>query len=232
MLTTETATLAPEPIRPPETSTVLGRILECPDVSVDACVVDTQSHDLIFMSVWGRDTAIQQLLARLTLDSNAPESLKSGIGLKVGNDTRSVFFHDTDQLEKRMSREYPGTLFGSMLNLWLFHPLCYRVDRSQHSTYVLLQTPKTGKAEPASSGLDNLPQGTKQRLASALLNLAPFPILPQWAEAALVEVQKQNMLSQQATLFGDLVCYQLHLDVELLEQAISRLIRNHQLPAV
>jgi len=55
---------------------------------------------------------------------------------------------------------------------------------------------------------------------------------PQWAEAALVEVQKQNRLSQQTTLFGDLVCYQLHLDVERLEQAISRLIQNHQLPAV
>jgi len=55
----------------------LASILECPDLSVDVCVVDKQTHDLIFISVWGRDTAVQQLLARLTLDSTAAESLKS-----------------------------------------------------------------------------------------------------------------------------------------------------------
>jgi len=227
MLTTETATLAPEPIRSQETSAVLGRILECPDVSVDACVVDTQTHDLIFMSVWGRDTAIQQLLARLTLDSNAPDSLKSGIGLKAGNDTRPVFFHDTDKLEKRTSREYPGIWFGSLLNLWLFHPQCTVPNASQHSAYVLLQNAKAQNAEPALNGEGDLPQTTRARLASALLNLAPFPILP----AALDEVQKQQMLSQQATLFGDVLGYRLHLDVDRLEQAISGLIRSYQLTA-
>jgi len=209
----------------------LASILECPDLIVDACVVDKQTHDLIFISVWGRDTAVQQLLARLTLDSTAAESLKSGIGLKVGHDTRLVFFHDTDKLEKRTSREYPGTLFGSLLNLWLFHPLCTVPDASQHSAYVLLQNPKAQNAEPALNGEGDLPQATRARLASALLNLAPFPILPEWADVALNEVQKQQMLSQQTTLFGDVQGYRLHLDVDRLEQAISGLIRSYQLSA-
>jgi len=209
----------------------LASILECPDLLVDACVVDKQTHDLIFISVWGRDTAVQQLLARLTLDSTAAESLKSGIGLKIGKYTRPVFFHDTEQIEKRTSREYPGTLFGSLLNLWLFHRQCTAPDSSQHSAYVLLQNAKAQDAEPAISRLGDLSQATRQRLASALLNLAPFPILPEWADAALDEVQKQQMLSQQETLFGDLCCYRLHLDVERLEQAVSGLIRNYQLTA-
>jgi len=210
----------------------IASILECPDLIVDACVVDKQTHDLIFISVWGRDTAVQQLLARLTLDSTAAESLKSGIGLKVGSHTRPVFFHDTDKLEKRTSREYPGTLFGSLLNLWLFHPQCTAPDSSQHSAYVLLQPPKAQQeAEPALSHLGDLPQATRARLASALLNLAPFPILPEWADVALDEVQKQQMLSQQETLFGDVLGYRLHLDVDRLEQAISGLIRSYQLTA-
>jgi len=209
----------------------LASILECPDLSVDACVVDKQTHDLIFISVWGRDTAVQQLLARLTLDSTAAESLKSGIGLKVGSHTRPVFFHDTDKLEKRTSREYPGTLFGSLLNLWLFHPQCTQPDSSQHSAYVLLHPPKAQDAEPALSRLGDWPQVTRKRLASALLNLAPFPILPEWADVALDEVQKQQMLSQQETLFGDVLGYRLHLDVDRLEQAISGLIRGYQLTA-
>jgi len=210
----------------------LASILECPDLSVDACVVDKQTHELIFISVWGRDTAVQQLLARLTLDSTAAESLKSGIGLKIGPSTRPVFFHDTDKLEKRTSREYPGTLFGSLLNLWLFHPQCTVPDSSQHSAYVLLQTPKAQQeADPASSRSGDWPQVTRARLASALLNLAPFPILPEWADVALDEVQKQQMLSQQETLFGDVLGYRLNLDVDRLEQAISDLIRSDQLTA-
>jgi len=213
----------------PASAVPLASILECPDLSVDACVVDKQTHDLIFLSVWGRDTAVQQLLARLSLDSSAAESLKSGIRLKMGSSTRPVFFHDTDKLEKRTSREYPGTLFGSLLNLWLFHPQCTVPDSSAHSAYVLLQQPKTGDVETVPSRLDDLPEATRARLASALLNLAPFPILPEWAQRALREVQKQQMLIPQETLFGDVLCYRLHLDTNRLEQTISGLIRNDQL---
>ncbi|HEC1391362.1 TPA: hypothetical protein R1W70_004882, partial [Pseudomonas aeruginosa] len=46
-------------------STTLYRIDECPDVMADACVGDDQGN-LIFLSIWARDTAIQQFLARLT----------------------------------------------------------------------------------------------------------------------------------------------------------------------
>lgn len=47
-------------------STRLYRIDECPDVMADACVGDDQGN-LIFLSIWARDTAVQQFLARLTL---------------------------------------------------------------------------------------------------------------------------------------------------------------------
>lgn len=47
-------------------STTLYRIDECPDVMADACVGDDQGN-LIFLSIWARDTAVQQFLAHLTL---------------------------------------------------------------------------------------------------------------------------------------------------------------------
>src|SRR3546814_6010120 len=47
-------------------STTLYRIDECPDVMADACVGDDQGN-LVFLSIWARDTAVQQFLARLTL---------------------------------------------------------------------------------------------------------------------------------------------------------------------
>ena len=51
---------------PANTSSTLYRIDECPDVMADACVGDDQGN-LIFLSIWARDTAVQQFLARLTL---------------------------------------------------------------------------------------------------------------------------------------------------------------------
>ncbi len=46
--------------------TTLYCIDECADLMADACIRDEQGN-LIFISVWARDTAIQQFLARLTL---------------------------------------------------------------------------------------------------------------------------------------------------------------------
>src|SRR5690606_15457783 len=47
-------------------SRVLYRIDECPDLMTDGCVGDEQGN-LVFLSVWARDTAVQEFLARLTL---------------------------------------------------------------------------------------------------------------------------------------------------------------------
>lgn len=44
----------------------LFHIDECSDLMADACVCGEQG-DLIFLSVWAHDTAIQQFLAWLTL---------------------------------------------------------------------------------------------------------------------------------------------------------------------
>jgi len=48
----------------PETTTSLGSIDECPDLMVDGVVLD-ENDTLIFLSTWGRDTAIQEFIARL-----------------------------------------------------------------------------------------------------------------------------------------------------------------------
>src|SRR3546814_10541797 len=50
----------------PHQTPVLYRIDECSDLMADACVCNEQG-EFIFLSVWARDTAIQQFIARLTL---------------------------------------------------------------------------------------------------------------------------------------------------------------------
>ncbi|MDP9126145.1 MAG: hypothetical protein M3N82_16385, partial [Pseudomonadota bacterium] len=50
----------------PSSRKTLYRIDECPDLMVDGVVGD-ENGNLVFISLWARDTAVQEFLARLTL---------------------------------------------------------------------------------------------------------------------------------------------------------------------
>lgn len=52
----------------------LCRIAELPDLMIDGCVCD-ERNTLVFASLWGRDTAIQEFVARLTLRSDEKGTL-------------------------------------------------------------------------------------------------------------------------------------------------------------
>jgi hypothetical protein len=101
---------------PANTSSTLYRIDECPDVMADACVGDDQGN-LIFLSIWARDTAVQQFLARLTL----------------GRDEQGL-----DQFHVITTRAYRRTLFGSLSNVWLFDRRCVKPDKANASALALL----------------------------------------------------------------------------------------------
>ncbi|HNK51745.1 MAG TPA: hypothetical protein PKX75_22295, partial [Nitrospira sp.] len=103
---------------PANTSSTLYRIDECPDVMADACVGDDQGN-LIFLSIWARDTAVQQFLARLTLGRDEQGLDQFHIITDQGGSV-PVFIGNVDRLEKRVTRAYRRTLFGSLSNVWLF----------------------------------------------------------------------------------------------------------------
>jgi hypothetical protein len=50
----------------PSSPKTLYRIDECPDLMADGVVGD-ENGNLVFISLWARDTAVQEFLARLTL---------------------------------------------------------------------------------------------------------------------------------------------------------------------
>jgi len=90
--------------------TQLFQIEELPDLYVDACVCDEQ-RNLVFLSAWGRDTVLQEFLARLTLGRE-----ENGIDQfhVIVDGRRLPVFPDQDLLEKRTTRQFRGTLFGSL----------------------------------------------------------------------------------------------------------------------
>lgn len=198
----------------PSSPQTLFRIDECSDLMADACVCGDQG-DLIFLSVWARDTAIQQFLARLTLGRDE-DGLEQFHLINEQGASIPVFVGSVDRLEKRMTRSYRRTLFGSMVNLWLFDRRCTRPDKATASALALLPR--------VSSDLT-------MRLWHLVKDTCPLPLLDHWREPVLALLREHDMLQSLPVAFGPLQGFQLGLDVPALTDGLGELIRRGVLTA-
>ena len=156
---------------------LLYRIDECGDVMADACVCG-EDGDLVFLSVWARDTAIQQFLARLTLGRDE-DGLDQFHLIPDQGGSVPVFVPSVERLEKRLTRSYRRTLFGSLVNLWLFDRRCIRPDKATTSALALL--PRAA-ADPTS------------RLWLLVKETCPLPLLDHWQGTVLALLRDRDML--------------------------------------
>ncbi|NVZ63622.1 hypothetical protein HX867_16125 [Pseudomonas gingeri] len=193
----------------PPSPTRLYQVDECPDLYVDACICDEQ-RNLVFFSAWGRDTALQEFLARLTLGS-AENGLDQ---FHIVVDGRSLpVFPNTELLEKRTTRQFRGTLFGSLLHLWLFDRRCAQPDRANHFAYALLEDG----------------QAPQQRLWPLVTETCPLPLLQHWREPVLEVLNQYGMLQPLPKGQGSIRAWRLSLKLDVLEPALGDLIRQGQL---
>ena len=194
---------------PANTSSTLYRIDECPDVMADACVGDDQGN-LIFLSIWARDTAVQQFLARLTLGHDEQGLDQFHVITDEGGSV-PVLVGSVDRLEKRMTRAYRRTLFGSLSNVWLFDRCCIKPDKANASALALL------------------PKGSVHRLDrlwTLVRETCPLPLLDHWRETVLELLQTREMLTRLPFALGPLEGHRLALDVPVLTTALGDLIRS------
>ncbi|AZC24821.1 hypothetical protein [Pseudomonas sessilinigenes] len=190
-------------------STPLYQIEECPDLYVDACVCDEQ-RNLVFMSAWGRDTALQEFLARLTLgrDENGLDQFH------ILMDGRSIpVFPNQDMLEKRTTRQFRGTLFGGMLHLWLFDRRASAPDQANHFAFALLERD----------------QDPLLRLWPLVMETCPLPLLPHWREPVMDVLTQQQMLTALPGSIGNVSAWRLALQLDVLEPQLGDLIRQGHL---
>ncbi|MBW9263054.1 MAG: hypothetical protein K1564_15925 [Candidatus Thiodiazotropha sp. (ex. Lucinisca nassula)] len=98
------------------------------DVYADAYLAD-DAGSLLFLSVWGRDTALQELLARLQL----PRS-ENGIReftLTNGEFKKLVRVANVDDLDKA-TLGVGLTTFGPLTQMWIFDKLALEPDLVNH----------------------------------------------------------------------------------------------------
>lgn len=185
----------------------LHRIDECPDLMADGCVCDENGR-LVFLSLWGRDTAVQEFLARLTLGQD-PQGLDQFHLVTEQDSSLPVYVGNVERLEKRTTRVFRRTLFGSMIHLWLFDRRCVKPDKANASALAIL--PK---------GLPN----RYRRLWTLVQETCPLPLLDHWRDTVLDLLESRGMLSSLPFALGALEGYRLALDVPALTSALGDLI--------
>ena len=193
-------------------SRTLLSIDECPDLMADACVGDDHG-ELVFLSVWARDTAIQAFLARLTLGPH-----EQGLDrFHLVTDQRAsvpVIVGNVERLDKRSTRAFRRTLFGSLVNLWLFDRRCVKPDKANATALALLLRTAESHVE---------------RLWSLVRDTCPLPLLDHWHDTVLELLTQGDMLTRLPLALGPLDGYRLAIDVPALTSALGERIRDGRL---
>jgi hypothetical protein len=186
----------------------LYRLDECPDLMADGCVGDEHGN-LVFLSIWARDTAVQEFLARLTLGRS--EQGLDRFHLVTEQASIPVFVGNVENLEKRTTRAFRRTLFGSMVHLWLFDKRCVKPDKANASALALLPKAVSDHTE---------------RLWALVQETCPLPLLDHWRDAVVELLRSQDMLTRLPFALGPLEGHRLAFDVTALTTALGEFIRN------
>lgn len=155
-------------------------LLEQSDVFVDACVAD-QREQLLFVSAYGRDTSLQQFMARLHQPVNQG-GVDSVTLRKEGekSDALKVLVGDARRLEKTTGRMPKAGLLGNLVHAWIFDPLALQVDHASRSAWLL---DNEGDDKEAAS------QRVHADTWQLVKELSPVPMLEAWRDLALLHLR-------------------------------------------
>lgn len=193
-------------------STTLYRIDECPDLMADGCIGD-ENGNLVFLSIWARDTAVQEFLARLTIGRDEQGLDQFHVITEQGASV-PVFVGNVENLEKRITRAYRRTLFGALTNVWLFDRRAVKPDKANASALALLPRDSAHRLD---------------RLWLLVRDTCPLPLLDHWRDIVLDLLQARSMLTRLPFALGPLEGHRLAIDVPALTQALGGLIRSNVL---
>jgi hypothetical protein len=193
---------------------------------VDAIVQHKDTGTLLFGSFWGRDTAVQEFLARLSLSSSeggltavtladvdAPERPDGQLRIRID---------DPAQLAKLTGRMPAANLFGAVAQVWLYVPLAAEPDYAGRRALRLLL---------ANSGLPDSAQRTaafQGEAAWALFkSVSPVPLLDEWRKVMIQTGMAQAWLKFHPGL--GVHALEIDLSASGFEAVISSLIRGGRL---
>lgn len=186
----------------------LMSILDAPGVYADALLHD-ERNSLLFCSLWGRDTAIQELLARLSV--SIEEGGLRALRLEGSQFAQTIHLDRMPSIDKLTGRLPPKNLFGNLVQLWLYDRLAIEPDRANRRALLLQR-----QAHAADTALWNL-----------VRTVIHVPLLDAWKDVVLDVFEQRGWIRALRGIRVDAVLVDLGNDA--VEAEISRLVRERQL---
>ena len=141
-------------------------------IFVDSVLTD-ESDNLIFISLWGRDTAIRELQGRLTL--GASESGLTAFNLR--NDDTKVFVKIGNiQAMEQMAGRVQTDILGELVHCFIFHKEIMKPDLANHRAVLIAQ------------------EGEPDYLWNAVKHTCPVPLLDHWETVLLPILRDTGMI--------------------------------------
>ncbi|WP_229332891.1 hypothetical protein [Halomonas sp. KAO] len=181
---------------------------ECLDLYADAFCIG-RNRECLFLSLWGRDTALQELLARLTLPTadNGLDTLHL-----CQDDTRhAMVFGDMDRYSRRSAR-LRQTRFGTLVHVWIFDQRCITPDRVNLHGIALLDDVE------GAFPIDD-------QLWPRVQELSPLPLLDHWQMAVMTLLHTQHAVLPAPFSQGPIQAWEISLDESDLAPRLSGMIR-------
>jgi len=191
-----------------------------PDLYVDASLVDAYDK-LLFLSLWGRDTAIQEFLAGISLanEEGGINSffLSSGATANGDPQRKLVQIGEAKRLNHYTGRMPASNVFGGdMAHLWVFDRLVTDPDLANRRTIAI------SKVDSDSVDDKTAAQNRIWQLTKAICHL---PLLDHWAETIIQTFYEREWIKDFNGIGVNGALIDLSL-AEEVEEEVTRLIRD------
>lgn len=198
--------------------THLMQVDEAPELFADAVLVDAYDK-LLFISLWGRDTAIQEFLARITLSQDEGGLQSFCLTADPGGEQRRkcVLVGETKRLDHYSGRMPGQNVFGDMAHLWIFDRLVAEPDLSNRRTIALFRASDVHPNE--------VTHNARHRIWQVAKSLCHLPLLDHWAATVIDTFYQRDWIKDLRGIGVDGAMIDLSLGDEI-EDEISHLIRK------
>ncbi len=154
--------------------TAFMAIEEIHGVFVDAVLTD-EADNLVFISLWGHDTAIREMQGRLTLGVS-----EGGVStFHVVSEDHRIFVRigNIERIQQMTGRVHTDIL-GELVHLWLYHQEIVKPDLANHRALLISK------------------DGVPGNLWRAVMQVSPVPLLEHWEEHLLPIMRRIGMIKQ------------------------------------
>lgn len=198
----------------------LCAVEDVPGLYADAFVADQTSGELWFASFWGRDTTVQELLAKLTLppSEGGLDHLRLVDCDHHGRRWRLSLF-DASRLSKHTGRMPKGNLFGDAVQVWLFDRRFAGPDPATRSALKLF------RATTATPTVDD--EAVGDAVWALVKEVCHLPLLEHWRPQVMAAVIERGWVAMHLGVGVHAV--RLDLSSEEVEPMLGGLIRQGRL---